>query len=123
MVVMRESITDLVFIRTFTVEHSYFISKMTFYFPVPDPVTRLECQAIDEPSGLLLVTWEAPSEVNGVIKGYVINYTLIDRGHCGHIGDSEDTGVRQVLSDDTEVSTKISVSQEQSIIHSKNVYA
>lgn len=67
-------------------------------------MTHLECQAIEEPAGLLLVSWEAPSEVNGAIKGYIINYTLTDRGQCGHNAESEDTGTRQVLSDDTEVS-------------------
>ena len=66
-------------------------------------MTHLECQAIDEPPGLLLVSWEAPSEVNGAIKGYVVNYTLIDRGQCGHNTESEDRSTRQVLTDDTEV--------------------
>ncbi|KFM62890.1 Receptor-type tyrosine-protein phosphatase mu, partial [Stegodyphus mimosarum] len=70
---------------------------------VPGPVSDLECQAVDGQPNLLLVSWEAPSEVNGAIKGYIITYTLIDRGQCGVSGDSDDSGMRQMQSDDTEV--------------------
>ncbi|XP_035229855.1 receptor-type tyrosine-protein phosphatase F-like [Stegodyphus dumicola] len=70
---------------------------------VPGPVSDLECQAIDGQPNLLLVSWEAPSEVNGAIKGYIITYTLMDRGQCGVSGDSDDSGMRQMQSDDTEV--------------------
>ncbi|XP_054710382.1 receptor-type tyrosine-protein phosphatase T-like [Uloborus diversus] len=70
---------------------------------VPGPVTDLECQAVETQPDLLLVSWEAPSEVNGAIKGYVVTYVLVDRGQCGDAKPTIDPAVRQMHSEDTEI--------------------
>lgn len=72
---------------------------------MPGPVLDLEIQIVDDKPDLLLVSWEAPSEEFGTIKGYVVTTMLLDRGQCGGPKESEELSTRQIHSDDTEVRT------------------
>ncbi|XP_055937511.1 receptor-type tyrosine-protein phosphatase mu-like isoform X2 [Argiope bruennichi] len=70
---------------------------------VPGPVSDLEINLVDDKPDLLLVSWEAPSEEFGAIKGYVVTTILLDRGQCGGPKELEELSTRQIHSDDTEI--------------------
>ncbi|GFS46749.1 receptor-type tyrosine-protein phosphatase T [Trichonephila inaurata madagascariensis] len=69
----------------------------------PDPISNLEINTVEDKPDLLLVSWEAPSEESGIIKGYVVTTILVDRGLCGIAGEPEESRIRQIHSDDTEI--------------------
>ncbi|GIY13578.1 uncharacterized protein CEXT_764511 [Caerostris extrusa] len=70
---------------------------------VPDAVDELEWTHVEDKPDLLLVSWEAPSDEKGTIKGYVTTTILLDRGQCGKSKEYDELTTRQIHSDDTEV--------------------
>ncbi|GFU09835.1 collagen alpha-1(XII) chain [Nephila pilipes] len=70
---------------------------------IPGAVSNLEINVVEDKPDLLLVSWEAPSEEFGTIKGYIVTTILVDRGQCGLVGEPEESRIRQIHSDDTEI--------------------
>ncbi|KAG8185239.1 hypothetical protein JTE90_002765 [Oedothorax gibbosus] len=69
---------------------------------IPGPVSNLKLEVVWEKPDLLLVSWEAPSEEHGSIKGYVVTSVLIQRGQCPK-EEEGDQKTRKTHSEETEI--------------------